>query len=221
VLDIAGGIVICGGVRGGKPFSNILSQLAFFRFFSIYIDDQESRVDYMTTLCAPSRTTFTLSSTLRVVFKTSAVAIRASSSVSESSLFSESSILFFPSSLFKYFSGANVSEGRKIKKEQPTRSFLFNLLCHDPEDRQYLNHDFDDNVSHSCGRCDCSVRLEAPEEIFDSFEQVNEHISARFDVLCRLTNAIVTMASTRKSKPMLTKRRTPIPAKITFAGEDT
>jgi hypothetical protein len=37
---------------------------AFFRFFPIYINVQESRVDYMTTLCAPSRTTFTFYSTL-------------------------------------------------------------------------------------------------------------------------------------------------------------
>jgi hypothetical protein len=135
---------------------------------------------------------FTFSSTLRVVFKTSAVAIRASSSVSESSLFSESSISFFPSSLFKYFSGANLSEERKIKKKQPTRSFLFYVFCHDRENGEYFDHDFDDNVSHRRGGCYCRVRLEAPEEIFDPFEQVNEYTLARFDILCRLTNTVVT-----------------------------
>jgi hypothetical protein len=96
--------------------------------------------------------------------------------------------LFFPNSLFKYFSGAKLSEERKIKKEQPTRSFLFYLLCHDREDGKYFGHDFDDNVSHCRGGCHCRVRLEASEKNFDPFEQVNERILARFDILCRLTS---------------------------------
>jgi len=106
--------------------------------------------------------------------------------------------------------------------DQLTRSSLFNLLCRDGEDRQYLNHDLHDGVRHCCGRLNSCIRFQPPEEPLYTFENINEHVLTRIDILGRLADIEVTMTrNSTRSKRSPTWKRTPMPAEITFAGEKT
>src|SRR6266567_2512600 len=91
---------------------------------------------------------FTLLSMPRVIFNISAIAIRASSWVSLSSLFKASSTSFLPSSFFRNFSKKTLSQGPKIAGDELTPSPLFNLHCHDRQNREYFYHDFHHHVRH-------------------------------------------------------------------------
>jgi hypothetical protein len=55
----------------------------------------------------------------------------------------------------------------------------------------------------------------------DALEDVNEYIFARIYIVSRLINASAMIAGTERSRTMPTKRRTPIPVKTAFAGENT
>jgi hypothetical protein len=87
---------------------------AFVSFTSSDINVQERIDDQENVSRPPSTSTVTLSSTLCVTFRVSAIAIRASSVVSVSSRFSALSILFRPSSLFTIFSKKEVSQEQII-----------------------------------------------------------------------------------------------------------
>ena len=58
------------------------------------------------------------------------------------------------------------------------------------------------------------------EESLDPHEDVDEHILARIYIFGCLTNTSVIIVHTERSRMMLTKRSTPIPEKITLAGEN-
>src|SRR6266849_3508896 len=92
--------------------------------------------------------TFMLLSMPRVTFNTSAVAIFASSRVSLSSLFKASSTSFLPSSFFRNFSKKTMSQDSKIAGDELTPSPLFDLHCHNREDREHFYHDFHHHVRH-------------------------------------------------------------------------
>jgi hypothetical protein len=109
-----------------------------------------------------------------------------------------------------------------INKERHTRSSLPDLLRHDAKDREYLNHDLDDDVRHSCGRPDLYIFFKPLKKVFQAAKQVHKSILASADILNGLDDRSgrchqTTHAGSRK---MLTWRRTPIPAKIVFAGEN-
>jgi len=56
------------------------------------------------------------------------------------------------------------------------------------------------------------------EESFNAVEDVNELVLAGADILGRLKIPGIKIGCARKSQSSLTERRTPIPAKIIFAG---
>jgi hypothetical protein len=83
-----------------------------------------------------------------------------------------------------------------------------------------LDHDLHDHVGHRFGRSHFCVGLKTLEETLDAHEDVDEHILARFNIFSRLKNVSVIAAHTERSGMMLTKRRTPMPEKTAFAGEN-
>ena len=101
-----------------------------------------------------------------------------------------------------------------------TQSTLFDLFCGDGKNRECFYHDLHNHVRHPSSRLHFRVRLETHEEALDPHEDVNQYVLARIYIFSRLTNASVIIARTERSRMMLTERRTPIPEKTTFAGED-
>ena len=129
----------------------------------------------------------TLSSTLFVTFKVSAIAIRASSIVSVSSFFNASSISFFPSSFFRNFSiKKKVIIEQLMIVDQLTRSTLSNLFCGNGENRKYFYHDLHDHISHRGSWSHFRVCLETLEETLDAHEDVDEHILTCIHIFSRL-----------------------------------
>jgi hypothetical protein len=57
--------------------------------------------------------------------------------------------------------------------------------------------------------------------MFDMLEDIDDRTLARINILSRLTEPGVAIVYTKGERRILIKRRTPIPAKITFAGENT
>ena len=72
---------------------------------------------------------------------------------------------------------------RYINEERRTGSSLPNFLRHDPKDRDNLDHNFDDNVSHGRRRSDFYIRLKSLEEVFHTVKQINKSVFASADVL--------------------------------------
>jgi hypothetical protein len=102
-----------------------------------------------------------------------------------------------------------------------TRSTLFDLLRGDSENRKYFYNDLHDHVRHRSSWLQFRVCLKTLEESLDANEDVNQHILARIYIFGRLINVRAIIACVERSRMMLTKRRTPIPEKTTFAGENT
>src|SRR6266699_2113888 len=110
-------------------------------------------IDLIQYVCAPSMTAATLSSpaftlestlatvslTLCVAFRTWAVAIRASSCVSLSSLFNAPSIPVLPTNFFKYFSENISVNSDKLVLTGLTCSALLHLLRGNGENREDLD----------------------------------------------------------------------------------
>jgi hypothetical protein len=133
---------------------------------------------------------FTLSSMLCVTFNISAVAIRASSWVSLSSLFSAPSISFLPISLLRNFSDEHQPKSPIIADHQLTWSSLFNLIGGNRENVEYFGHDFHDRVCHCRGWWHFRIGLKPPKEGFYAFKNINEAIMARIEVLSGLTDTV-------------------------------
>jgi hypothetical protein len=76
---------------------------------------------------------------------------------------------------------------------QLTRTTLFDLLRRDGKNTEHFNHDFHDNIGHRLSWSYFSVTLETFEELFDTLEQIDEHILTCTNVLSRLMTC-VTMA---------------------------
>jgi hypothetical protein len=103
-----------------------------------------------------------------------------------------------------------------------TLSSPFDLHRRDGKYRQYFNHDLDDHVRHCRGRYHFLIKLEPPKDILDACKEISEYVLARIGILDRLTDYVsLPVPRTRDCEWKLTKRRTPIPANITFAGEKT
>ena len=95
---------------------------------------------------------------------------------------------------------------------------MFDLLCRNPKYRENLNHYPYDNIHHLRGRRHLCVHLETSEKHFDSFEDVHNSVLTCLNVLSCLRDVCVTMCA--ELLRIRTERRTPIPVKITLAGEN-
>jgi hypothetical protein len=129
----------------------------------------------------PFTTVASLSSTMYVSLRISATAIRASSCVNLSKRCRASSISFFPTSFFKYFS-ENILETTIYHREQRTRSTLPHLLRCDREDIKHLDHYLYNYVRHCICWLHCRISLEALEEVLHVSEEIGKSVLACFNI---------------------------------------
>ena len=108
-----------------------------------------------------------------------------------------------------------------MMKDRLTLSSLLHLLRHNQKDSKYLNHYLHHDVLHSICRRHLGIFFEPSEEILNSIEDINERILARSNILYRLCWFSIRKFQVWGDPKQSTERRTPAPAKITFAGENT
>src|SRR6202789_4526844 len=106
-----------------------------------------------------SSTPLTLSSTVLATFRTCAAAIRASSCVSLSNLFSASSISVLPNNFIRYFSGNGSVNGNTIIQQRLTRPSLSDLFSRNSKNVEHLHHCFGDYVHHFLVKCRFRINL--------------------------------------------------------------
>jgi hypothetical protein len=164
---------------------------------------------------------WTLLSTALVTFKTCAAAIRASSCVNLSSLFSASSISVLPINFFRYFSENGSVNGNTLVKQQLTRSSLSDLFKRNSKNVENFHHNFGDYIHHFFVKRRFGVNLQSLEKGLYPFKDLKKSILARPKILCCLRVVRIMMDRTEVLRRTRTERRTPIPAKIAFAGENT
>src|SRR6266702_1067131 len=109
---------------------------------------------------------------------------------------------------------------QSITGDYRTRFPLFDHLRRYCKNRQNLNHNLYDNVRHSCRLRNFCIGLQPLEEVLNAFEDVNENVVTSSNVLGRLNDRAVMVVQRVRSTKILTKSRTPIPAKTTLAGEN-
>jgi len=97
---------------------------------------------------------------------------------------------------------------------------LLDLLGRDRQNRKNLNHDLSDYVHHFRRRRHLNIVFKASEKILYAFEDVDEVVLACSNILDSLRIVKVDFARAKVQR-LRTERRTPTPAKITFAGENT
>ena len=134
------------------------------------------------TAATLSSTAFTLSSIVCVTFRTCAVAIRASSCVSLSSLFNASSMSVFPTSFFRYFSENISVNGDRCESQGLTRSSLPDLLRRNRKDAENLDHYRCNCICHFFIRWYRHVDFETSKKGFYAFEDVNKSILASSNI---------------------------------------
>jgi hypothetical protein len=98
---------------------------------------------------------------------------------------------------------------------------LLNLLRCDPKNGEYLNNYLNDYIHHLHGRWDFCIDLEASEKHLNALKDVDKGILTCPNILSCLRNERVTMVHTKLLRKIPTERRTPTPANITLAGENT
>ena len=109
--------------------------------------------------------------------------------------------------------------GGNFVDDQLTSPPLLNLRRYYRKNGENFHHDFQHDVDHRLRWWKCCIGLKALEKVLNALEEIDEHLLACIDILGRLSNDGIMKPCILKSR--LTKRRTPIPAKITFAGENT
>jgi hypothetical protein len=102
-----------------------------------------------------------------------------------------------------------------------THSALFDLLRRNPKNRKDLDHNLNDDTHHLHGRGYFYIDFETPEEHINALKDVEKSILACAHILNCLRDLVVTMVHAKPSRRLHTESRTPIPANITFAGENT
>src|SRR6266852_3129584 len=158
---------------------------------------------------------WTLLSTVLETSSTCAAAIRASSCVSLSSLFSASSISVRPISLFRYFSENGSVNGNIIIQKKLTRPSLSDLFSCDSKNVENLHQYFGDYIHHSLVKCRFIVDFQSLEKNFYALEDLKKSVLARANILGCLRAVRIMMDRTKVIRRIHTKRRTPIPTKIT------
>jgi hypothetical protein len=104
-----------------------------------------------------------------------------------------------------------------------THSALLDLLCRDPKNRENLDHYLDDYIHHLRGWRHLCVGLEASEKHFNALEDVDKSVLTFPNILSCLTGVGIAVSSQKvvRKESLHTERRTPTPANITLAGENT
>ena len=168
-----------------------------------------------------SSTPLTLSSTALATFRTCAAVIRASSFVNWSSLFSASSISVLPINFFRYLSGNGSVNGNTILQQRLTRLSLSDLFSCNSKNVEDLHHNFRNCIDHFLFEYCFSVDLQSLEKSFYALEDVTKSVLTCSNILGCLRNVRIRMDRTKVLREIHTERRTPIPANITFAGENS
>ena len=104
--------------------------------------------------------------------------------------------------------------------EKLTQPPLVNLFGRESKGSQYFDHYFDYRLCQRGSAFDISIRvyLEAPCEVLDTLEDVDEGVVASPYVFGRLAYTDFTTDELERSKVRRTERRTPIAENITLAG---
>ena len=94
----------------------------------------------------------------------------------------------FPTNFLKYVSTPTCQPIKNSKSTQHrlTQSSTFQFIRRDREDGEYLDHDINNYVGHSCSRCNASVNLKPLEESFDGVKEVDKLVSASASIFSRL-----------------------------------
>ena len=169
----------------------------------------------------PFRTVVTLLSTICVSLKVSAAAMRASSCVNRSNRLRASSMSFLPISIFRYFSDnrlADIYASPRVTHSlgpasslslqspgYPTLRSLFSRLYRSLRLSEALQ--YETRVARRSSRC--------------SQRDLRGRLGSLRHPWLPVTDLGVIIASRQRSRSILTERRTPIPEKMAFAGENT
>src|SRR5260221_1229762 len=150
------------------------------------------------TLSTLASTPFTLSSAVCVALRFCAMTIRASSFVSLSSFFNASTKSVLPANLFRYFSGYFPVNDGMFVYDLLTCPALPDLLCRNPKNEKNFYHDLYHHVHHFRCRWQRSVNFETMEEVFDTFEYINEGFLARAHVISFLRHVRLTTVCAKR-----------------------
>ena len=100
-----------------------------------------------------------------------------------------------------------------------TQLALFDLFRCNPKNREHFDHYLNDHIHHFRGRLRCCVNLDSSKKPFDALKNVDKSVFSGSNILDCLREVRVTMAYGKLSRiVILTERRIPTPANITFAG---
>ncbi len=107
-------------------------------------------------------------------------------------------------------------------REILTHSTSLYLFCRNPQNRENLDHYLNEYIHHLRGCRHFCVDLQPSEKHLDAFKYIDKSVLACPNILSCLRRVGITINEpTRRCYKMLhTKRRTPTPANITFAGEN-
>ena len=106
-------------------------------------------------------------------------------------------------------------------QKQLTRPSLSDLFSCNSKNVQNFHHYFGDYIHHFLVKCRFSINLESLEKSLYSLEDLKKSVLARANILGNLRVVRITMDRTKILRRTHTERRTPIPTKIAFAGENT
>ena len=123
--------------------------------------------------------------------------------------------------LLQIFFWSKISKIDTVYCGKLTGSPLFYLLCGDSENIQNFHHYLHDDIGHRLVWSDLRIPLQTFEKVLDTFENVDQGLLRRVDILNRLTSFDVKLGLQRGVDGIQTWRRTPAPANITVAGEKT
>ena len=74
----------------------------------------------------------------------------------------------------------------KYIRTQLTDSSTLHFLCHNPKDRQHLNHNLSDRVDHGRSWCDTYIYLGPAEETFNAVKDVDKFVLPSIRIFNRL-----------------------------------
>jgi hypothetical protein len=97
---------------------------------------------------------------------------------------------------------------------------LLYLLRYDPKNGENLYDDLDNYIHHFRGRLHFCVDLEASKEPFNPLKDVDKSVLACPNIFSCLKNYVL-QCPRKCNKDIHTERKTPTPAKMKLAGENT
>jgi hypothetical protein len=94
------------------------------------------------------------------------------------------------------------------------------LVSCNSKDVEDFHHNFSDYIHHFLVKCGLGVDLESLEKCFYAFEDLKKSVLVCANILGCLRAVRITIDRTKVLRRIRTESRTPIPAKIAFAGEN-